>query len=369
MPASANALFPIPGSKSISRRGQNTMKRLLTISRALSACALALLMGWLATPEVGAVVGLAAQDKPQGQPKLSEDEAKALQKINAAPNTAEKTKQVVEFLKKFKKTTQRAKLAEFLANQINNEKDANVKLQTAQQFSAAFDQPGEADLVKPALIDAYVNQGKFDEAYSEGQKYLAAHPDDVFVHAQLGFAGAQQVQKNGPNWKHTKAATQHAVQAVEMLEGDKKPEKTDAQFWTNYRNSWLPRLYQATGLIFYLTEDKVKAKDYLEKSAGLDPYDVTTLAMLGDIANTEYNDLAKKYQTERKAEQLDKALEKMDEIIDWYARAVAAAEGKAEMQQMRQQVLDQLKQYYAFRHEGKTDGLDALINKYKKPAQ
>jgi len=339
------------------------MKRRLTNSWVLSVCALALLSGWLALP------ALAGQEKPKEQPKISEDEAKALQKLNSATSTSDKTKQVVEFLKKFKKTTQRAKLADYLSNQIALEKDPNVKLQAAQQFISTFDQPGEADLVKPALIDAYVQQNKFDEAYSEGAKYLAAHPDDVFVHAQLGFVGAQQIQKNGPTWKHAKAAAQHASTAVEMLEGDKKPEKTEAQFWTNYRNSWLPRLYQASGLIFYFTEDKVKAKDLLEKSAGLDQYDVSTLAMLGNIANEEYNELAKKYQTERKADVLEKALEKMDEIIDWYARGVAAAEGKPELQQMRQQVLEQLQQYYSFRHEGKTDGLQALINKYKKPAQ
>jgi hypothetical protein len=341
------------------------MKRWLTISRALSVCTLALMIGWLAAPGMART----AQDKPKDPPKISEDEAKALQKLNSATSTAEKTKLVVEFLKKYKKTTQRAKLADFLSNQIINEKDPNVKLQAAQQYLATFDQPGEADAVKPALIDSYVQLNKFDEAFSEAQKYLAAHPDDAFVNAQLGFSGAQQIQKNGPTWKHAKAAAQHASQAVEMLEGDKKPEKADAQFWANYRNAWLPRLYQASGLIFYFTDDKAKAKDNLEKSAGLDPYEVSTLAMLGNIANEEYNELAKQYQTERKAAQLEKALEKMDEIIDWYARGVAAADGKPEMQQMRQQVLEQLKQYYEFRHEGKSDGLDALINKYKKPAQ
>jgi len=29
--------------------------------------------------------------------------------------------------------------------------------------------------------------------------------------------------------------------------------------------------------------------------------------------------------------------------------------------------MDQLKQYYEFRHEGKSDGMNELIQKYKKP--
>ncbi|MBI1765778.1 MAG: hypothetical protein HYR56_30605 [Acidobacteria bacterium] len=292
-----------------------------------------------------------------------------MQKINAAPNTTEKTKQTVEFIKKFKKTTQRTKLAEFLSNQIMLEKDANVKLQTAQQFIATFDQPGEADLVKPALIDAYVQQGKFDEAFSEGAKYLATQPDDVFVHAQLGYAGAQQLQNNGPTWKYAKAAAESASKAVELMEADKKPAKTDAKFWADFRNTSLARIYQANGFIAFFMNDRAKAKDSLEKSAGLDQYDVSTLAMLGNIANDEYNELAKRYQTERKSEILDKALAAMDEVIDWYARGVAAAEGNPQLQAMSQQIMEQLKQFYGFRHDGKTDGVQELINKYKKPAK
>ncbi len=341
------------------------MMRLLIISRTLSVCALALLL--CAQPTTAAKLN--GQDKPKEQPKISEDEAKALQKINAAPNTAEKTKQVVEFIKKFKKTTQRTKLAEFLSNQITAEKDANIKLQTAQQFIATFDQPGEAELVKPALIDAYTQQGKFDEAFGEGAKYLAAQPDDVFVYAQLGFAGAQQIQKNGPTWKHTKLAAEYASKAVELMEADKKPAKTDAKFWADFRNSWLPRIYQANGLIAYFANERAKAKDNLEKSAGLDQYDVSTLALLGNIANDEYNDLAKKYQTERKSDILDKALAAMDEVIDWYARGVAAADGNAQLKPMSDQIMEQLKQFYGFRHDGKMEGLQALIDKYKKPAK
>jgi len=334
--------------------------RWLSTMRVLSVCALLALLSSLAVP---------AQEKPKEQPKVSEDEAKALQKINTAPTTAEKVKLAVEFNKKFKKSSQRGRVADYVAGQIMNEKDAAQKLQLAQQFIAAFDQPGEADLVKPAQIDAYAQTGKFDEAFAEGAKYLAAHPDDAFIHTQLGWSGAFQMQKQGATWKHAQATTQHLAKALEMLEGDKKPEKTDAKYWSDYRNSWLPRLYQAQGTLAYLSKDRAKAKDSLEKAAGLDQYEPQTLALLGTIADEEYNELAKQYQTERKSDLLNKALERMDEAIDWYARAVAAAEGNAQFQQMQQQIIEQLKQYYAFRHDGKTDGLQALIDKYKKPAK
>lgn len=337
----------------------------LSTRQALSVCALLALLSALAVSALAA----REQEKPKDRPKVSEDETKAIQKINTVPSTAEKVKLAVEFNKKFKKSSLRGKLSDYLANQINNEKDPAQKLQQAQQFSAAFDQPGEADLVKPALIDAYATTGKFDEAYTEGEKYLAKNPDDVFILAQLGWTGANQVQQQGANWKWAQAAGQHLAKALEILEGDKKPPKTDPKFWADYRNSWLPRLYQAHGLLAYLANDRAKARDSLEKSVGLDPYELSTLAMLGNIANDEYNDLAKHYQTEKKSDVLNQALEKMDEVIDWYARGVAAAEGNPQMQAVQQQMLEQLKQYYAFRHDGKTDGLQELINKYKKPAK
>ncbi len=339
--------------------------RWLSTMRIFSVCAALALLSALAVSALAA----RTQEKPKDQPKVSEEEGKAVQKINSAPSTAEKVKLAVEFNKKFKKSPLRGKLSDYLANQIISEKDPAQKLQLAQQFSASFDQPGEADLVKPAMIDGYAMTGKFDEAFAEGEKYLATHPDDAFVHAQLGWNGAVQVQKQGPTWKHTQATSQHLTKALEMLEGDKKPEKTDAKFWTDYRNTQMPRLYQAQGVLAYLANDRAKAKDNLEKSVGLDPYDLQTLALLGNIANDEYNELAKEYQANRKSDLLNKALEKMDEVIDWYARGVAAAEGNPQMQNMQQQILEQLKQYYAFRHDGKTDGMQELINKYKKPAK
>ncbi|HKC88852.1 MAG TPA: hypothetical protein VKG02_22905, partial [Blastocatellia bacterium] len=157
------------------------------------------------------------------------------------------------------------------------------------------------------------------------------------------------------------------AKAVEMLEADKKPEGMDATYWNNYRNSWLPRLYQAQGVILYFNNDKAGAKDKLEKAAGLDPYDPPTLLMLSDILNTEYTKLGERYQAEKKQSLLNEALQKMDELIEWLARAAAATESNAQYQALNAQIMEQLKSYYSFRHDGKTDGLTGLILKYKKP--
>ena len=297
-----------------------------------------------------------AQEKPKEQPKLSEEESKQIDKMNKATTTAEKTKFGIEFIKKFKKNTAyREKVASYLSNQIFNEKDPNAKIQAAQLFIGAFDQPGEADTVKPALIDGYVTAGKFDEAFTEGGKYAEAHPDDVFVPASLGVNGATQLQKlgaQGATWKWAKASVDNLTKAVELLEQDKKPAKTEQEFWTNYRNAWLPKLYQAQGAIFYTTKEMAKARESLEKAFGFDPTDIFTLNSLIGLTIDEYQTLGQRFQTEKKNDLYDKALAKMDEAIDYLARAIAATEGKTEpqFQTANARFKDQLKQYYEFRY-------------------
>src|SRR5262249_50840191 len=157
-------------------------------------------------------------------------------------------------------------------------------------------------------------------------------------------------QKQPSNTAVAQRATQSAAKAVESMEADKKPEKMDATYWNNFRNGWLPRLYQARGMVLFATGDKVAAKENLEKSMGIDPYDVNTLLMLNNILNDEYTALAEQYKVEKKSALLDQALAKMDEIVDLLARAVAVMEGDAKFQSLQPQAMDQLKSYYAFRH-------------------
>ena len=319
-------------------------------------------------------VAVEAQDKAPEKgkdaaaaPKLSDDEARQADKMNKATTVAEKTKLGVEFIKKFKKNTAyRPKIAEYLSNQIFNEKDPVAKVQAAQLFIANFDQPGEADTVKPALIDGYVSGGKFDEAFSEGEKYIAAHPDDVFVATSLGFNGVLQLQKQGASFKYAKASNEYLTKAVELLEQDKKPEKVEKEFWNSYRNSWLPKLYQGQGVLLFSTNEKPKSKELFEKAFGFEPNDVVTLNFLVTLTYDDYTVLAQKYQTEKKSALMDQAVAKMDELIDYLARATAATEGNAQYAQANGEFKGQLKQYYEFRFPGKAAEMQALIDKYKK---
>jgi hypothetical protein len=321
-----------------------------------------------------AIASMTGQDQKQNQakeqlPQVSEDEQKALAKINAASGADAKLKAAADYLKKYSKSQMRPRVAGVIADEIGALKDNSQKITLAQNYASTFNQPNEADLIKPALVEAYLNSGKIDEALKESTKYLEKNPDDVIMLTQLAMAGANQSQKQGaaPNPKLLQESSQAAAKATEMMESDKKPERMTPEAWTAYRNTWLPRIYQAHGVILFFSNDKARSRDKLEKAAGFDPYEPATLLLLVNVSNDEYQELAKKYQSEKNPDLLNQALAKLDETINWMARAVAATEGNAPFQAANQQLKDNLKQYYEFRHDGKTDGMNELIQKYKKP--
>ena len=324
---------------------------------------------------IGSVALAAAQDKQQSKddaPKISEGEQKAIEKIKSASGVSEKLKASAEYLKKNGKSPMRQRVAVYVSDEIAKVTDHSQRVSFIENFTKTFNLPEESDLVKPALIESLIFSSKFEEAFNEGSKFAEKKPDDVIILTLVAWAGANQAQKQSQSNQSAPApmmqkSTSAGAKAVEMLEGDKKPETMDATYWNNFRNSWLPRLYQAQGLILFVSNDKPGAKDKLEKAAGLDPYDPSTLLMLSGIINEEYMKLGERYQAEKKQSVLNEALQKMDELIDWMARAVAATESNAQYQAVNGQIMAQLKDYYAYRHEGKTDGLTELVKKYKKP--
>lgn len=305
------------------------------------------------------------QKKEQG-PQLSGDERNALEKIVKAANTEAKMKAAADYAKKFPKGVKRLEVAGTIANEIYRIQDNNQKIKMAQEFSNTFNQPGEPDLVRPSLTEAYFTANKFDEALNESAKYLEKNPEDVTIHVQITWAGANQAQKMPPTSRLIQEALKSGVKGVELMEADKKPSWMEDAKWKEYRNSWLWRLYQAQGILQVISNNKTAAKESFEKAVGIESYEPSILLQLVNLSSEEYQTLAQQYQKEQKPEQMTKALEKMDEVIDWLARAVAATEGNAQLKEANAQLMENLKQYYSFRNNGKTDGMAGLIDKYRK---
>jgi hypothetical protein len=63
--------------------------------------------------------------------------------------------------------------------------------------------------------------------------------------------------------------------------------------------------------------------------------------------------------------QLKKVFALLDRLIDADAHFLALSDGNAQLADVRQQEMQYLETNYKFRHEGKTDGMQQLIDKYK----
>ena len=307
-----------------------------------------------------------AQDK-KDQPKLSGDEEKAAKKISEAKDTATKFQTTSEFLTKFPKSSLRPKLASFLAAEIGSLTDANQKVTYGEQFFSIFTDPSETDLAAPYLVEAYLNTKKLDEAFQVGENYLSRHADDVIVLSQLASYGANQAQRG--NGKYIKQSVQFAATAIGLIESDKKPSTVSDEKWTIVKKKDLPSLYQGLGVMLLQSGKRDEAKSKFAKASELNSTDPINHYMLGVIADEEYKETAKAYNGALPGKQKDdllvKANSQLDMVIDYYARALGAADGNPGYQNFSTQLRQDIETYYKFRHNNSLNGLQELINKYK----
>jgi tetratricopeptide (TPR) repeat protein len=310
------------------------------------------------------------QEKDAKAPQVSADEAKALTKIQTAPDAAAKLQAAGEFVKKYPKSLKRFEVAGFIAGEIGKA-DPTAQLALTQTFLSIFTDAKEANLVNLVLIDSYIRANKVDEAFKAGAAYLEKNPEDTAVLTQLGYAGIEQAKRNNTTYAHQSVT--YATKAIALIEADKMPENYSAEAWAAFKKQWQPILYQSLGLVSYMSGNKEEAKAKFEKSVALNPHDPFTYAMLGSLANEEYQTLADRFKTMMagplKDETLKRANAKIDEVIDFYAHAVALSQGDTRYQGLHDQLLQDLTNYYKYRHNNSTDGLQALLDKYKKPAQ
>jgi hypothetical protein len=308
-----------------------------------------------------------AQENKQATVKVSADEDKALKKIEAAKTLDEKIKLMSEFIKKYPQSPARRQAAEYLAAQITQIEDDTQIASNSGTYLTIFTEPSEADIILPNLIDSYIAVKRQKDAFAAAEKYLARHPEDVAVRLQLAVEGSNLLRTGNKDFAQT--SRNYAAEAVELIEANKKPANMDDASWKEYQTKWLPQLYQSLGVIDFLAGDKAKARVSLEKATRLDSSDVNSWVLLSDISNDEYQNLAQKYNAAAagatRDELLKQANEKMDTVIEMYARVVALTDGKSEAKQLNEQIRQDLERYYKYRHKN-LDGLNELIGKYKK---
>jgi hypothetical protein len=316
------------------------------------------------------VVSVAAQPQPSG-PKVSADELKAAQAIEAAPDAAGKVKAGGDFIKKYPKSSIRDRVAGGLVDEITKVQDPTQRIDLAHNYQASFTSPTEQELILPTLIDALAQAKRSDEAFTAGSAFLSKNPDSILVLVRLVSVGTEEAKFRNP--KFVSQSLQYGTHAIELIEANKTPAGMDAAAWSGYKRTLMPSLYQSMGVLNFVSGDRENAKVRLTKSSELAPADAFNYLILGGIADEEYQAAAKAYQAMANGAPREQALQKAHEIldrtVDLYAHFVAVSEGNARFTDSRTQTMQILEAYYKYRHNGSTEGLQQLIEKYKTPAK
>ena len=304
------------------------------------------------------------------QPRVSPDEQKMAQAIATAPDAAGKAKAAADFVKKYPKSSLRPMIAQKIADQIHEITDGAQKLALAQQFQTIFKEPAEEEMIMPDLLAGYAEAKRPDDAFTTGATYLGQHPDSVSVLVELMIVATDQAkQKNG---KFILQGEQYGMHAIELIEADKKPASMGDPTWKAYKDL-LPGLYQSMGIIEMVKGDRAATQARLTKATELDPKDPFNYLLLSGTLNDDYQESAKRFQAmpegPAKTAELQKILASLDRVIDSYAHFIALSEGVARFDSVRQQEMHDLENYYKYRHNNSTAGLQQLIDKYKTPAK
>lgn len=314
-------------------------------------------------------ISVSAQEK--GQPaQVSDAEHKAAQKIDDAKDAAGKLAAASDFIQKYPKSSLRPKIAEIIIAQIASTQDLKQKISFAETYMNTFTEASEANRMYPILIDSYIAAKRVDDAFNAAGPWLELNPNQADVLYELAVIGADEARRQNP--KYVKQSQQYGLKAIELIEADKRPETYSVESWNKNKTIWLPQLYQALGILSFLVGNDADATAKLQKAAALNPNDPTNFVLLATIKNNQYTAEAKQLQGAPKspatAEAEKKLLAQLDEIIDLYAHAVGLTEGKPQLQQLHDQLVPALTDYYKFRHNNSTAGMQDLINKYKRPS-
>ncbi|HEY0099768.1 MAG TPA: hypothetical protein VGB76_12545, partial [Pyrinomonadaceae bacterium] len=307
-----------------------------------------------------------AKDKKDA-PVVPEAELTAAKAIGALTDVQAVIAAASEFLTKYPKSALRPQLAPLVAERIGLTADPVQQIAQAQSYLKIFNAPGEADHVNPHLLAAYTSANRLDEAFALASTALDKSPDPLVSMINLTRGGLEEARKG--NLKYIAQSEQYGLKAIDMIESSEKPAAVPDATWADYKTRWLPQLYQWLAMISLQTGDRADAKAKLATAVKLNPLDPINYVVMSSMANDEYQRLAQAHKAAtgaEKAELFKKAQAQMDEVIDAYAHAIALAEGNPQYDGLRAQIRPDLEEYYKYRHNNSTEGLQALIDKYKK---
>lgn len=309
------------------------------------------------------------KEKKEKPPTVPEAELKAAKAIEAATDIPAMLAATGEFLQKYPKSPLRPQVAPLVADRINQIKDPAERIAHSESYLKLFTAPGDAELINAQLLYAYIDANRLDDAFALAPTAIDKSPDPVAAMINLARAGLGEAQKK--NLKYVAPSNQMAARAISLIESGKKPETVSDAAWNDYKTRWHPQLYQWAAMLSLEAGDRADAKAKLASAIRLNAHDPVNYVLLSTMANDEYQRLAQAHRAAAAGAEKDALLKQaeaqMDAVIDAYAHAVALTEGNAQYDTMRAGLKADLESYYKYRHGNSTDGLQALIDKYKKP--
>lgn len=293
-------------------------------------------------------------------------EAESLTAIELATNPSTKLAAAEEFINRFPKSNSRIKAAELVAAEILKVQNGTVAIALVERAQSIFTTDEEREILKPVALEAYATGNRPNDAFKLAAELLARNPDDWNVLVQMTRLGADEVRKR--NREHADVALQYGLKAIALVEASPKPSRRNDDLAAGPTVDLGP-LYQQVAILYLGIGNIEDAKARLIKASELRPDDPSNFALLGRVIHADYVKQMEANEAlpegKPKQETLKRLDAVLDTIIDAYARAAALATGRPEYQPLMQQVIPDLTNYYKYRNNQSTKGLQELINKYK----
>jgi tetratricopeptide (TPR) repeat protein len=216
------------------------------------------------------------------------------------------------------------------------------------------------------LSDALYVKKDYAKAFQLGNQMIAADPENLSLLIQLGYAGYNAQSLNPPLTTFSPTSLGYARKAVEMLEAGKTPAN-----WVLFKTKEEALGYLSFAIGEYMiNNDPAGALPYYLKAAAIAPTkDIAlTYGRLGWAYQAgQYKPMQEaftakyKEETDESKHALNNLNQVMDRVMDAYARAIRLAGSDPKFQKAKAEWMQQLTDFYKFRNNNTTTGLDAFI--------
>jgi tetratricopeptide (TPR) repeat protein len=300
--------------------------------------------------------------------QIDADENRQITDIVRVTTATQKVQFLTAFLAAHPASVARPRLLTHVGISISREPDTAVRVDLAEKFLGLMSTDAERKVASAILADAYLKANRVDDAFQTIAILPNADSLDLRLLARLVSAGVEETRQR--NLKHLMVSRKYGELAIRDIEADLRPVGMNAAGWSDYKGKALPSLYQSLGLLALQAGLPADAMTHLRKAVELAPDDPMNYNFLGAAANEEYSRASQQLKQMPAGPPRDalgqRTFELMNQVIDAYVHALALSSGTPLEQTIRGQVWADVESYYKFLHKGSLEGLQALIDKYKK---